>query len=67
MAKFLRLAAIAGMIAVLVTPSLWGHAGIFPAIFLVFKLQGREKLAGIIPILIVWSMLTTGFFIRARH
>jgi hypothetical protein len=42
------------LIAVAVTPSVWGHAGILPAILLAVVLTGREKLAGIIPILIVW-------------
>jgi hypothetical protein len=44
----------AGLIATTITPSFWGHAGFLPAIFLAFVLQGREKLAGIVPILIVW-------------
>src|SRR5258708_38314448 len=41
----------ASLIAVAVTPSIWGHAGILPAILLTLVLSGREKLAGIVPIL----------------
>ena len=44
----------AGLIAVAVTPSAWGHGGIFPAILLAILLSGREKLAGVVPILVVW-------------
>jgi hypothetical protein len=44
----------ASLIAVAVTPSIWGHAGILPAILLTLVLSGREKLAGIVPILAVW-------------
>ena len=43
-----------GSIAVAVTPSVWGHAGILPAILLALILSGREKLAGVVPILVVW-------------
>ena len=44
----------ASLIAVTVTPSIYGHAGILPAIFLAFVLTGKEKLIGIDPILLVW-------------
>lgn len=44
----------AGLIAVAVTPSFYGHAGVMPAIVLAVVLQGGEKSAGIVPILIVW-------------
>jgi hypothetical protein len=45
-----------GLIAIAITPSIWGHGGIFPAIALAVILQGRERLAGIIPILVVWAV-----------
>jgi hypothetical protein len=44
----------ATLISVTATPSWWGHAGPVPALFLVFWLSGREKLAGIVPIVLVW-------------
>jgi hypothetical protein len=43
----------AGSIAVATTPSVWGHAGILPAILMALVLSGREKLAGVVPILVV--------------
>ena len=48
----------ASLIAVAVTPSIWGHAGILPAILLTLLLHGREKLAGIVPILAVYQDLS---------
>ena len=44
----------ASLIAVAVTPSIYGHAGILPAILLTLVLSGRGRLAGIAPILAVW-------------
>jgi hypothetical protein len=46
----------AGLIAITITPSIWGHGGILPAIVLAFVLQGRERLVGIVPILVVWAI-----------
>jgi hypothetical protein len=44
----------AGLLATAITPSVYGHAGILPAIILVFVLRGQERLAGIVPILVVF-------------
>src|ERR1700676_3415062 len=57
----------AGLIAVAVAPSVWGHAGIVPAILLAVVLTGREKLAGIIPILIVWVVAIPVIGILAKR
>jgi hypothetical protein len=40
----------AALMAVALTPSVWGHAGILPAILLAIILSGREKLAGVPPV-----------------
>jgi hypothetical protein len=45
-----------GLIAITVTPSVYGHAGVLPAIFLAFVLHGRDRLVGIVPILVVWAV-----------
>lgn len=57
----------AGLIAVAVTPSVWGHAGILPAIFLAIVLSGREKLAGVVPILVVWVVAIPIITILAKR
>jgi hypothetical protein len=44
----------AGLLATVVTPSVYGHAGILPAIILAIVLHGHERLAGIVPIIVVW-------------
>lgn len=49
---FTQIVLRATMVAVALTPSFWGHAGVVPAIVLAFALQGRERLAGIVPMLI---------------
>lgn len=36
--------------------SVYGHGGILPAIFVALVLKGRDRLVGIIPILIVWAV-----------
>lgn len=56
----------AGLTAVACTPSAYGHAGILPAIVLVLVLRGRERLAGIIPIVVVWVLVTITIVICAR-
>jgi hypothetical protein len=56
----------AGLIAIAITPSIWGHGGILPAIFLAFVLQGRERLAGIVPILVVWTVSIPVLAVRGR-
>jgi hypothetical protein len=57
----------ASLIAVAVTPSIWGHAGILPAILLTLLLSGREKLAGIVPILAVWIIAIPVIGILAKR
>jgi hypothetical protein len=56
----------AGLLATAVTPSFYGHAGPVPAIILVFILQGRERLAGIVPILVVWLIAIAVISARAK-
>lgn len=55
----------AGLMAIAITPSIWGHGGILPAVFLACVLQGRERLAGIIPMLVVWAVATPVLLFRA--
>jgi hypothetical protein len=55
------------LIAVAATSSVWGHAGILPAILLTVVLTGREKLAGIIPMLIVWIVALPVIGILAKR
>jgi hypothetical protein len=57
----------AGLIAVATTPSAWGHAGILPAILLALVLTGREKLAGVVPILVVWIVAIPVIGILAKR
>jgi hypothetical protein len=57
----------AGLIAMAVTPSVWGHAGILPAILLAIVLSGREKLAGVVPILVVWVVAIPVIGILAKR
>jgi hypothetical protein len=44
----------AALIAIAVAPSIWGHAGFFPAIFVALLSSGTERLVGVVPILVVW-------------
>jgi hypothetical protein len=53
---FLQAAFRSGLIAIALTPSLWGHGFIVPAIFLAAALQGHDRLAGIVPIVVVWAI-----------
>ena len=55
-----------GLIALTITPSIWGHGEILPAIVLAFILQGRERLAGIVPILVVWAVAISVLSALAR-
>jgi hypothetical protein len=57
----------AAIIAIAATPSVHGHAGILPAIFLTFALRGRERLAGIIPIIVVWLIAIPVIQSRAKN
>ena len=50
----------AGLIAVTITPSIYGHMGILPAIYIAFFAPGEDKLLGVVPILVVWIL---SFFI----
>ncbi len=54
----------AGLIAITITPSIWGHGMILPAIVLALVSQGRERLAGIVPILVVWVVLIVVISVR---
>jgi len=56
----------AGLIAIAVTPSAWGHLGIVPAVLLAIGLQGRDRLVGIVPILVVWAIALAVMIFRAR-
>ena len=56
----------AGLIAVAITPSIWGHGEILPAIVLACVLQARERLAGIVPILVAWAVAIPVLVVRAR-
>ena len=57
----------AGLIAITMTPSIWGHGGILPAIVLAIVLQGQDRLAGIVPILVVWAIAIPVLSILARR
>jgi hypothetical protein len=57
----------AAFIAIAITPSFHGHAGILPAIFLTFVLRGRERLAGIVPILVVLLIAIPVIHARAKN
>src|ERR1700733_5374620 len=57
----------AGLLATAITPSFHGHAGPVPAIILVFNLQGRERLAEIVLILVVWLIATAVISARAKR
>ena len=59
----------ATLIALFVTPSIWGHAGPLPALFLAIVLTGHEKLAGIVPILAIWiaSIPVIGLLARRQR
>ena len=46
----------AGLIAISITPAIYGHGEISPAIFVVFALPWNEKLFGAVPILTVWIL-----------
>jgi len=57
----------AGIFAIAVTPSFWGHAGFLPAILLAFVLHGKDRSDVIIGILTVWAIGIPVLFVRARH
>jgi len=50
-----RIVLRAAIIALVTTPSIWGHGDILPAIFLAVASQGSDRLVGIIPIVVVFS------------
>lgn len=56
----------ASLIAVAATPSIYGHAGILPAIFLAFVLTGKEKFIGIYPILLVWIVAVPVIYVLGK-
>src|ERR1700734_2016383 len=56
-----------GLLATAITPTIYGHAGPVPAIILVFVLEGRDRLAGIVPILFVWLIAIAVISVRAKR
>lgn len=54
----------AGLIAITITPSVWGHGMILPALVLALVLQGRERLVGVVPILVVWAVMIPALGVR---
>jgi len=58
----------ATLLAIALTPSIFGHAGPMPAIFVVIAASGRDRLVGIVPILFVWavSILAIGVLANKR-
>ena len=57
----------ATVIALCLTPSVYGHAGPMPAIFVVFSTFGRDRLIGMVPILIVWAVAVSALGVFARE
>jgi hypothetical protein len=59
------------LVAVALTPSVYGHGLILPAILLIFASDGKDKLAGIVPILVVWIIAVPAIGLlgkkRRRH
>lgn len=56
----------AGLIATAVTPTIYGHAGPVPAILPAVVEHGRDKMAGIVPILVVWVIAIAIIGARAK-
>jgi hypothetical protein len=44
----------ATLIALLLTPTIYGHAGLLPAILFLLFGHGKDRLFGVYPILVVW-------------
>jgi hypothetical protein len=57
----------AGVFAIAITPSVWGHAGIVPAIILAFVLHGRDRLDVVLEIVMVWAIALAVLLVRARN
>jgi hypothetical protein len=57
----------ATVIAVGLAPSIYGHGDIVPAIFLAIGLSGRERMIGIVPILVVWLITVVVLAILAKR
>jgi hypothetical protein len=57
----------AALIAVAFAPSVWGHAGLFPAIFVALLSSGTERLVGLVPILVVWIVALPVIGILAKR
>jgi hypothetical protein len=64
---FLQTLFRAGLLATAITPSFYGEAGPVPAIVLLFILQGRDRLVGIVPILVVWLIAIAVISARAKR
>ena len=56
----------AALIAVLLTPTMFGHGALLPAILIVWFGPGKEKLIGIVPILVVWIIAIPVVSIAAK-
>ena len=60
--SFLR----ATLIAILLTPTIYGHAGPLPAILIALGGDGKERLIGLFPILVVWIIAVPAVSIIAK-
>lgn len=54
------------LIAVAVTPSIYGHGAIVPAILLALLLEGKKKMIGIVPMLVVLVVAIPVIFILVK-
>ena len=54
----------AGLIAITITPSIWGHGMILPALVLALLSHGRDRLVGVVPILVVWAVMIPVICVR---
>jgi uncharacterized membrane protein YhaH (DUF805 family) len=54
------------LIAVTVTPSIYGHGAIVPAILLAILADGKNKMIGIIPMLVVLVVAILVIYIRGK-
>jgi hypothetical protein len=56
----------ATLIAIMLTPTIYGHTGPVPAILVVLGGSGKEKIIGILPILVVWTIAVPAVSIFAK-
>jgi hypothetical protein len=57
----------ASLIALALTPSIYGHGMILPAVLVAFSLDGKDKLIAVVPIIFVWLVATVTLSVRARR